>query len=78
MSATSQDIGQFISIYFLGPLSMTDFSSMTVRIIAKAEETANRNIKNLSGPKVYNSVITPSYVTCWDDLIKYGLTGGNF
>ena len=60
MSATSQDIGQFISIYLLGPLSMTDFSNMTVRIIAKAEETANRNIKNLSGPKVYNSIIIPS------------------
>jgi len=43
MNVASQTEDQFISIYFFGSLS--SFPNMMARTIAKAEETANRNIK---------------------------------
>jgi hypothetical protein len=50
---------QFISIYFFGPLS--SFPNITAKTIPRAEEKAKRNIKILSSPKVYHSMIIPSY-----------------
>ena len=73
MNVVSQTEDQFISIHFLGPLS--SFPNMTARTIAKAEETANRNIKNLSSPKVYHSMIIPSYIRSWDGFTNYGFNG---
>ena len=64
---------QLISIYFLGPFS--SFPNMTARTIAKAEETANRNIKNLSSPKAYHPMITPFYIRFWDGFTNNGLNG---
>ncbi len=60
---------QFISTYFFGPFSMTDFRNMTVKIIAKAEEVAKMNINSLSSPNVYHSITLPS---------KKGNSGNNF
>ena len=51
---------------------------MMARTIAKAEETANRNIKNLSSPKAHHPIIIPSYIRFWDSLTNYGFKGGNF
>ena len=65
--------GQRISIYFLGPFS--SFPNITVRTIAKPEETANKNIKNLSNPKVYHSMIIPSYIRFWDGFTNHGFNG---
>ena len=73
MNVASKTKDQFISIYFLGPLS--SFPNMTARTIAKAEETANRNIKNLSSPKVYHSMIIPSCIRFWDGFTNYGFNG---
>jgi hypothetical protein len=50
---------QLISIYFLGPLS--SFPNITAMTIPKAEETTKRNINILSSPKVYHSMVIPSY-----------------
>ena len=72
MNVASQTEDQFISIHFLGPLS--SFPNMTARTIAKAEETANRNIKNLSS-QVYHSMIIPSYIRFWDGFTNYGFNG---
>ena len=73
MNVASQTEDQFVSIYFLDPLS--SFPNMTARTIAKAEETANRNIKNLSSPKVYHSMIIPSCIRFWDGFTNYGFNG---
>ena len=51
---------QFISMYFFGPFSMTDFRNMTVRTITTAEEVAKMNINILSSPNVYHSITLPS------------------
>ncbi len=51
---------QFISMYFFGPFSMTDFRNMTVRTITVAEEVAKMNINTLSSPNVYHSITLPS------------------
>jgi hypothetical protein len=48
-----------MSIYFLGPFSSSP--NMMKSTIAKPEETANKNIKNLSNPNVYHSTVIPSY-----------------
>ena len=60
MNITSKKKDQFISIYFFGPLS--SFPNMTARTITRAEEKAKRNINILSSPKVYHSMIIPSYI----------------
>ena len=73
MNVASQTEDQFISIYFLGSLS--SFPNMMARTIAKAEETANRNIKNLSSPKPYHPMIIPSYIRFWDGFTNYGFNG---
>ena len=73
MNVASQTEDQFISIYFLDPLS--SFSNMMARTIAKAEETANRHIKNLSSPKACQSMIIPPYMRFWDGFTNYGFNG---
>ena len=73
MNVASQTEDQFIAIYFLDPLS--SFPNMMARTIAKAEETANRNIKNLSSPKAYYSMIIPSYIRFWEGFTNYGFNG---
>ena len=73
MNVASQTEDQFIAIYFLDPLS--SFPNMMARTIAKAEETANRNIKNLSSPKAYHSMIIPPYMRFWDGFTNYGFNG---
>jgi hypothetical protein len=60
MNMTSKAKNQFISIYFFGPLS--SFPNITARTITRAEEKAKRNINILSSPKVYHSMIIPSYI----------------
>ena len=66
---------QLISIYFLGPFS--SFPNITASTIAKPEETAKRNIKILSSPKVYHSMTLPSYASL-QGVHNMDLTGGNF
>jgi hypothetical protein len=43
-------------MYFFGPLSITDFSNITVRIISKTTAKELRNISILSDPKAYYSI----------------------
>jgi hypothetical protein len=43
-------------MYFFGPLSITDFSNITVRIITKTTAKELRNISILSDPKAYHSI----------------------
>ena len=76
MNVASQTEDQFISIYFLGPLS--SFPNMTARTIAKPEETANRNINILSSPKVCHSTIIPSYTRFQDGFTNYGFNVREF
>ena len=70
---TSKTKDQFISIYFFGPLS--SFPNITARTITRAEEKAKRNINILSSPKVYHSMIIPSYIRFQDGFTNYGLNG---
>ena len=63
---------QLISIYFLNPFA--SFPNITARTITKAEETAKRNINILSSPKVYHSMIIPSYDSL-SGVSQYGLNG---
>ena len=73
MNMTSKTKDQFISIYFFGPLS--SFPNITARTITRAEEKAKRNINILSSPKVYHSMIIPSYIRFQDGFTNYGLNG---
>jgi hypothetical protein len=63
---------QFISIYFFGPLS--SFPNITAKTIPRAEEKAKRNINILSSPKVYHSMIIPSYESL-SGASQYGFNG---
>ena len=63
---------QLIPIYFLGLFS--SFPNITARTITKAEETAKKNINILSNPKVYHSMIIPSYDSL-SGVSQYGLNG---
>ena len=76
MNITSKNQDQLISIYFFRPLS--SFPNMTARTIAKPEETANRNINILSSPKVYHSMIIPSYTRFQDGFTNYGFNVRKF
>ena len=76
MNITSKNQDQLISIYFFGPPS--SFPNMTARTIAKPEETANRNINILSSPKVYHSMIIPSYTRFQDGFTNYGFNVRKF